>query len=39
VCMCGPAGAGCVDKAPYLRRLNRVVVDKVLSMSATLGPS
>jgi hypothetical protein len=39
VCMCGPAGTHCVDKAPYLRRLNRAVVDKVLSTSAELGPS
>jgi hypothetical protein len=39
VCVCGPAGTHCVDKAPYLQRLNRAVVDKVLSTSAELGPS
>jgi hypothetical protein len=39
VCVYGLVDGRCIDKTPYLRRLNWAVVDNVLSTSAKLGPS
>jgi hypothetical protein len=39
VCVCGPGTRCAVDNVPYLRRLKRAIVDKVLSTWDAHGPS